>query len=116
MKCTNRSRRAFSFMELLAVVVILGIIAALIVPRLVISSERAKESTCHHSRAQINTAVERYFIHTGNWPVANLSDMASDVQYFPNGLPVCPISSQPYRIDPMTHRVIGHAGATDHSP
>jgi type II secretory pathway pseudopilin PulG len=103
-------------MELLAVVTILGIIAALIVPRVVTSGDTAKDKACHHNRAEINITVEQYYLHTGNWPASNLSDIGADPNYFPDGLPTCPASGQPYRLDPATHRVVGHAGPSDHSP
>jgi hypothetical protein len=32
------------------------------------------------------------------------------------GLPTCPVSGQAYRLDPVTHRVVGHASNGDHNP
>jgi prepilin-type N-terminal cleavage/methylation domain-containing protein len=116
MKRQSQTRAAFSLLELLAVVAILGIIAALVLPRIVLSTDVSKEATCHHSRAEINIAVEQYYLHTGTWPANDLSDIASNADYFPDGLPACPTSGQPYRLDPATHRVVGHAGTADHSP
>jgi type II secretory pathway pseudopilin PulG len=103
-------------MELLAVVVILGIIAALIVPRVADSGDKAKDKTCFHNRAEINITVEQFYLHTGTWPASDLSDIGADHNYFPDGLPRCPVSGQPYRLDPTTHRLIGHENSTDHSP
>jgi len=103
-------------MELLAVVTILGIIAALIVPRITTNSDSAKEKSCIHNRAEINISVEQFYLHNSTWPANDLSDIATDTSYFPDGLPTCPLTGQPYRLDPTTHRVIGHAGSGDHSP
>jgi len=47
-------------MELLAVVVILGILAALIVPRVSGGSDTAKDKACFHNRAEINITVEQF--------------------------------------------------------
>jgi general secretion pathway protein G len=116
MNCRNQSRAAFSLMELLAVVTILGIIAALIVPRVVGGNDVAKEKSCLHNRTEINITVEQFYLHTGAWPANDLSDIAADPNYFPDGLPTCPVSGQPYRIDPATHRLIGHENSADHSP
>ena len=103
-------------MELIAVVTILGIIAALVLPRVIKNTDVTKETTCHHNRAEINITVERYYLHNSTWPANDLSDIGSDDDYFPDGLPTCPVSGEAYRLDPATHRVIGHAGSNDHSP
>jgi type II secretory pathway pseudopilin PulG len=103
-------------MELLAVVTILGVIAALVLPRVISGTDVAKEKTCYHNRAEINITVEQYNLHTGNWPANNLSDIGADPSYFPDGLPTCPVSGAPYRIDGTTRRVVGHTGVGDHNP
>ena len=106
----------FSLMELLAVVVILGIIAALVVPRVSTGTDTAKQKTCVHNHTEINITVEQYYLHTGTWPANDLSDIGADVNYFPDGLPACPLTGTQYRLDPSTHRVVGHAGLSDHAP
>lgn len=111
----HKYRTAFSLLELLAVVTILGIIAALIVPRVNQGTDRAKDTTCHHNRAEINITVERYYLHNNTWPASDLSDIGADLDYFPDGLPACPVSGEAYRLD-ANHRVVGHAGSADHSP
>lgn len=116
MNWRQQNRAAFSLMELLAVVAILGILAALIVPRVVGGSDVAKDKSCLHNRTEINITVEQFYLHTGTWPASDLSDIGSDPSYFPDGLPTCPVSGQPYRLDPTTHRLIGHENSTDHSP
>ncbi len=106
----------FSFLELLAVVTIIGIVAAVILPRITDSSSVGKEKACYHNRAEINTLVEQYRMKTGNWPANNLSDIGADVNYFPQGIEVCPISGEAYRLDATNHRVIGHTSSGNHSP
>jgi prepilin-type N-terminal cleavage/methylation domain-containing protein len=110
----RNSFSGFSLMELLAVVTIIGVIAALIVPRVVSGSDSAKEKSCHHNRTEINIAVERYYIHHGAWPASNLSDIAADPEYFPDGLPACPVSGNVYQLDGTLHRIQGHSGPGDH--
>jgi general secretion pathway protein G len=116
MKCRRPNRTAFSLMELIAVVAILGILAALIVPRVIGGSDLAKDKTCFHNRAEINITVEQFYLHNAYWPANDLSDIGADPNYFPDGLPTCPVSGQPYRLDPTTHRLIGHESSSDHSP
>jgi prepilin-type N-terminal cleavage/methylation domain-containing protein len=112
----TRIRAAFTFLELLAVVTILGLIAALVLPRVISGSDVAKDKSCYHNRAEINITVERYYLHTGNWPASDLSDIGADQDYFPDGLPTCPVSGAAYRIDGSTHRVVGHTNSADHNP
>lgn len=116
MNSSPNDRAAFSLMELLAVVTILGVIAALVLPRVISSTDVAKHKTCLHNRAEINITVERYYLHTGDWPANDLADIAGDTEYFPDGLPTCPQSGAAYRLDPTTRRVVGHAGSADHTP
>jgi type II secretory pathway pseudopilin PulG len=92
-------------MELLAVVTILGIIAAIIVPRVTISSDTSKQKVNSHNKATINAAVERWYIEKGSWPANNLSDIGADVNYFPEGIPTNPVNGSAYTLDGTTHRV-----------
>ena len=56
MKAFNRKKsQGFSLLELLAVVTILGIIAAIIVPRVTVSSDTAKQRVRDHHKATINS-------------------------------------------------------------
>ena len=105
----NFRRNAFSLLELLAVVVILGIIAMVVIPRINFSAATARENSCFQNKAELNAAVERYFFDTGLVPaVGDINDPA----YFPDGLPVCPVTSAAYALDGETGRVTGHtAGA-----
>jgi prepilin-type N-terminal cleavage/methylation domain-containing protein len=100
-----RKRAGFSLMELLAVVTILGIIAAIIVPRVTVSSDTAKAKVNAHNKATINAAVERWYIEKGSWPATNLSDIGADTTYFPEGLPTNPTNGSAYSLNATTHRV-----------
>ncbi len=101
----THKRSGFSLMELLAVVTILGIIAAIIVPRVAISSDTAKTKVNLHNKATINAAVERWYIDKGTWPANNLSNIGADINYFPSGIPTNPTNNAPYTLNPTTHRV-----------
>jgi general secretion pathway protein G len=98
-------RKGFSLVELLAIITILAIIAAIMVPRFVHSSEAAKAKLNHHNKAVINTAVDRWYVEKGTWPASDLADIAADPKYFPEGLPANPVSTAPYTLNPANHRV-----------
>jgi len=101
----SNKKRGFSLLELLAVVTILGIIAAIIVPRVTVSSDNAKTKVRDHQKATINAAVERYYVNEGSWPADDLSDIGADVNYFPDGIPTDPVSGSAYALNSTTHRV-----------
>ena len=101
----SRNRRGFSLMELLAVVTILGIIAAIIVPRVAVSSDTAKAKVNAHNKATINSAVERWYVEKAAWPANDLSDIGADTSYFPDGVPTNPVNGSAYALNATSHRV-----------
>lgn len=109
MKILSPSRRAFSLLELLAVVTVIGILAAILVERASITNRTAAEKACAHNRIQLNSAIEKYNLENGSFP-ANLSDLETD--YFPDGIPVCPASGNAYTLDGTGERIDSHVGST----
>jgi prepilin-type N-terminal cleavage/methylation domain-containing protein len=101
-------RRAFSLVELMAVVAILGVLAALIVPRVLGHHDSAKRSACLANQAEIELQVKLWRRNTGAYPAANLSNIGANISYFPEGLPTCPVDGSAYTIDTTSGLVIGH--------
>ena len=102
------SKLAFTLTELMAVLAILGVLAALIVPRLIGHSAAANRAACEANRAEIEMQVKLWLRNHGSNPMANLSDIGADAAYFPSGLPVCPVDGSPYTIDTTSGQVTGH--------
>lgn len=92
-------RAGFSLLELLAVVTILGIIAAVVIPRVSVSADTAKANAHKQNISEINSSVERWYFEKGKWPAADLSDIGKDANYFPNGLPTNPQTGASYKLD-----------------
>lgn len=105
----GRRKPAFTLVEILAAVVILGILAAIVIPRVFVSSSSAKITACYKNKRDINAAVERWYFNEGSWPLDALTDIAADADYFPDGIPACPVDSSAYVLDAASHRVTGHA-------
>ena len=67
------------------------------------------KTVCRTNIMLINRAVEQWHALESQWPKDDLSDIGRDRNYFPNGIPRCPLDdAQPYSLDPDTHRIIGH--------
>lgn len=94
-------RSAFSLIELLLVITILGILAALVIPRIQAPADTAKVKVRTHQIAELNSLIETYYVQVGSWPTV-LTDLAPN--YLPDGVPVDPAGGT-YSIDGTTHRV-----------
>lgn len=104
----QETRGGFSLMELLAVVTILGILAALVVPRITNSSDAAKEKLCQHHQGQLNTLLERYYLQNGAFATALTDLEASGQELLPDTAPICPVSGNAYSIDVTTGHITEH--------
>ena len=101
-----RSRKGLTLIELLIVVIILGALAAIAIPRITTSATTAKNNACKTNVDTLNTAIEMYQIDNGSYP-ASLGTVTADVNYFPDGAPTCPFGTS-YSYDSGTHRVAEH--------
>lgn len=88
-------------MELLVVVTIIGIIAAIVVPRITAPTDKARDKVRESHIAQMNQAIELYRLAQDANPTA-LGDLTTD--YLPDGLPVDPDGGT-YSLNSTTHRV-----------
>lgn len=69
MKTKQRERRGFTLVEVLVVVVILGLLAALVVPRVVGRGEEAKRTAAAVQIREIEQAIEMYRLDSSIYPV-----------------------------------------------
>ena len=101
----NLRRRAFSLLELLAVITIMGIISAMAITRIAHQALDAKKKCCSQYCADLNSAIEVYRFEKGN-PPAVLSDL--EEEYYPEAIPNCPVNHAVYTIDATVQRVLSH--------
>lgn len=88
-----KDRKGVTLVELLIVVMILGALAAIALPRITQSAGNAKERACETNISLINSAVEMYYVDNGSYPSA-LTDVTSSTIYFPDGIPTCPLGGK----------------------
>ncbi len=63
-----RPQRGFTLIELLLVLVILGVLAALVVPRFTNRSQQARETAAKADISSLETALNAFEIDTGRFP------------------------------------------------
>jgi prepilin-type N-terminal cleavage/methylation domain-containing protein len=102
--------RGLSLLEVMLVVVLISIIASLIMSRMAASTDSAKCRSCQHNRSELNAAIERYGVENGAYPTS-LGDLNAP-NYFPGGIPTCPVSGAAYSMNTTIHRVEGHTSST----
>jgi len=103
-------KRGVTLIELLIVVLILGALAAIAIPRLSQSAHTAKKNVCATNLDIINSQIELYAAdNDGTYP-ANLEVITNSTTYFPDGPPLCPVTDANYpsalindRVDDSSH-------------
>ena len=79
----------FTLVELMVVVLILGALAFVAIPRIVKSSTLAKTNACKTNVDLLNSQSELFFATTGAWP-DDLIALTGNKDFFPDGPPACP--------------------------
>ncbi len=99
-----RTKKGFTLVELMIVVLILGALAAIAIPRITGGAATAKANACHTNIDLINSQIELYYATNSGWP-ADLEVITKDTDYFPDGEPVCPVTGNKYPKDLVNNRV-----------
>ncbi len=101
-----RTEKALTLIELLIVVLIIGALSAIAIPRIATSADRAKANVCMTNVGVLNTQIELYMAKEGvSSPV--LSDVMGNPDYFRDGARTCPFGTA-YVMNGTTYRVEEH--------
>jgi general secretion pathway protein G len=67
----RRTRSAFTLIEIMVVVIILGILAATIIPKFMGTTHEAKISAAKAHVAELESALERLYVHMDRYPTTD---------------------------------------------
>ena len=88
-----RHRRGVTLIELLLVIVILGALVAIAIPRMRASAQNARANACYTNIDIMNSQIEMYAgDNNGTYP-PNLTTITADANLFPDGPPTCPFGT-----------------------
>ena len=91
-----KREKGFTLLEILAVLAIVGVLAALAVPRFLLSTDTAEDEVCTANRGTIALQIERYYLDNAAYP--DWGTLSIDTDYFPQGAPICPDPDGDYSI------------------
>jgi general secretion pathway protein G len=92
MRPSSSKRAGFTLVELVVVVLVLGILAAVAAPKLLNTASNAKTSATKQSLAVVRSAIEYYKLENGSYPPA--ATLATALQpYLKGPFPICQIGN-----------------------
>ncbi len=101
-----RTEKALTLIELLIIVLIIGALSAIAIPRIATSAGRARRNVCMANVDALNTQIELYMAQEGV-SSPDLSEVTGNGDYFPEGARTCPYGSA-YVMNGTTYRVEEH--------
>ena len=93
------NKKAFTLIEMLIVIVIIGILAAALIPRLNGMQARARDAARKADLNQLGTAITAYFTDFGQYPGTadhDLSDFDAQLSPYLSSIPTDPLASRSF--------------------
>lgn len=87
------AERGYTFVEVLAVILILGVLVAIALPNYFGAEQDARTAVRNANRSAINAALALYQYRNGSCPTAgaNFTAFLNNTTYFPDGPPTDPV-------------------------
>jgi len=99
------TRRAFTLVEIMIVVAIIGLLAAIAIPSFIKARQASQTNACINNLRQIDAAKEQWALNTGavNGEPAIATGTDGVDSYIKGGAPTCPLVDAP----DYTYNVVG---------
>jgi len=85
----KHNRKGFTLVEIMIVVAIIGLLAAIAIPNFVSARATAATNACLANLRQLDSAIQMYQIDNGSWP-SQFSDLSDYLRNVPT---TCPADS-----------------------
>ena len=96
MKLKTQRTAGFTLVEIMIVVAIIGLLAAIAIPNFVKARNTAQSNACINNMRQIDSAIQQWALETGKKPTDPIDGAAVGGYIKGNKLPVCPTGSSGY--------------------
>ncbi len=98
----NQKKQGFTLVEIMIVVMIIGLLAAIALPSFQKARDSAREKSCINNLRLIQSAKDQYAIDA-NQPDTTQPTVADIEDYIKNGMPTCPVTgTNTYTISAIT--------------
>lgn len=89
-------RRGFTLIELMVVIAIIGILAAILTPVMIRARFKTYHTSCVQNERNIASALEMYQIESRNMYPPDLNALVTGAKPFISSIPLCPTNGKPY--------------------
>jgi prepilin-type N-terminal cleavage/methylation domain-containing protein len=93
---TYRRTSAFTLVEIMIVVAIIGLLAAIAIPNFVRARETSQTNACVNNLRQIDAAKDQWALETGQTTGANAEANRGAINQYLRREPFCPVGNTPY--------------------
>jgi len=109
---TYRRTSAFTLVEIMIVVAIIGLLAAIAIPNFVRARETSQTNACVNNLRQIDAAKDQWALETGQTTGANAQDNRAAINEYLRREPLCPVGNAPYDYTTVGTNALCTSGAS----